>query len=267
METSQRFAIGIEYDGSRFCGWQSQKSRCSVQDHLEDALTRIAGKGVRVYGAGRTDAGVHAIGQVAHFDSLAKRQPSAWVRGVNSLLPDSAAVRWARPVPPEFHARHSAHWRRYRYVLLNRAQRPGIYSAYVGWHHVPLDTELMRIGAALLVGAKDFSAFQAASCQSRTAERNLIEASVDRSGDVVTFEFAANAFLHHMVRNMVAALVYVGRGKHPPEWIGELLESRSRTGGAPTFVAEGLYLSGVEYNRSFGLPSGGSDLTILPFPK
>jgi len=258
----RRYALGVEYDGGPFCGWQSQPSGCSVQDALERALSLVAQERIRVFGAGRTDAGVHALGQVAHFDSAAQRQPSAWVRGANSNLPPSLAVRWARPVPPTFHARHSAHSRSYRYLLLNRAQRPGVCSGYVGWHHVPLDAERMREAAALLVGRRDFSAFRAASCQSKTSVRSMTEANVAREGDLLALDFRADAYLHHMVRNIVAALVWVGNGRRPVGWVGELLEGGDRTAGPPTFSASGLYLSRVEYSSSFEIPD---DSGSLPF--
>lgn len=266
MGERQRYALGIEYDGSRFCGWQSQPSGCSVQDALERAVSEIAGEKVRVLGAGRTDAGVHAVGQVAHFDTAAARQPTAWVRGTNALLPASATVRWARPVSPGFHARHSAHARTYRYLLLNRAQRPGIYADYVGWHHVPLDLDAMRAAAAHLVGTRDFDVFRAASCQSRTTERNLMGLDIRRAGEIVVLTFKANAYLHHMVRNMVAALVYVGRGRRPAEWMPELVEGKDRRARPPTFAASGLYLTHVEYNRAAGFEQAEVPIPILQQP-
>lgn len=259
----RRHALGIEYDGSGFCGWQSQPEGCSVQDALERAVSGIAGEQVRVVGAGRTDAGVHATGQVAHFDTSVVRQPSAWVRGVNALLPPAVAVRWVRAVPPGFHARHSAHSRTYRYLLLNRAQRPGIYARYVGWHHVPLDLAAMREAAAHLVGTRDFDVFRAASCQSRSTERNLMGIDIGRAGEMLVLTFKANAYLHHMVRNMVAALVHVGRGKRPPGWIPGLMEGKDRRERPPTFSACGLYLTHVEYNRGLGLPREEAPVPIL----
>lgn len=250
-----RIALGLEYDGRPFCGWQSQKDRCSVQDALEAALAEIAGTPVRVTAAGRTDTGVHASMQVVHFDTRVTRPDSAWVRGANAHLPDAIAILWAQEVAPDFHARFSARERSYRYLLLNRPVRPAIASGRVGWFHLPLDLARMREAAALLVGEHDFSAFRAAECQARTALRQVTRLTVERHGDLLVFEIWANAFLHHMVRNIVGSLVYVGKGKHPPHWIRDVLESRERNRAAPTFAADGLYLSSVRYAAPFVLPS------------
>jgi tRNA pseudouridine38-40 synthase len=249
-----RIALGVEYDGAALRGWQKQPGGGTVQDALESALCRIAGERVAAVCAGRTDAGVHAVAQVVHFDTQARRPPAAWVRGVNSFLPPAVAVRWAQAVNDAFHARFSAHGRCYRYLLLNRAQRPGVWHGRVGWHHPPLDEAPMREAARLLLGEHDFSAFRAADCQARTPVKTMRHAEVRRAGDMLVFDFEATAFLHHMVRNIVGSLVYVGQGKHPPEWIGELLSSRDRTRAAPTFAAAGLYLVGVRYERCWGLP-------------
>jgi len=245
----------VEYDGSRFCGWQSQPSGCGVQDALERALSAIASEPVRVVTAGRTDAGVHALHQVVHFDTAAARPDSAWVRGVNALLPDSVGVLWAQPVGEEFHARFSAISRRYLYLLHNHPVRPALLSGKVGWFHTPLDVEAMRQGARHLLGEHDFSAFRAAECQAKTPVKHIQKITVARDGDYVLFDFTANAFLHHMVRNLVGSLVYVGKGKHPPAWIGELLENRDRTRSAPTFAPDGLYLAGIGYDSEWGIPA------------
>lgn len=245
----------MEYDGSRFCGWQSQPSGCGVQDALERALSAIASEPVRVVTAGRTDAGVHALHQVVHFDTAAARPDSAWVRGVNALLPDSVGVLWAQPVGEEFHARFSAISRRYLYLLHNHPVRPALLSGKVGWFHTPLDVEAMRQGARHLLGEHDFSAFRAAECQAKTPVKHIQKITVARDGDYVLFDFTANAFLHHMVRNLVGSLVYVGKGKHPPAWIGELLENRDRTRSAPTFAPDGLYLAGIGYDSEWGIPA------------
>ena len=257
-----RIALGIEYDGSRFLGWQTQPGGGSVQDALEPALGAIAGGAVTLTCAGRTDRGVHARGQVAHFDTEAPRPPSAWVRGVNALLPESIAVRWAHPVDGEFHARYSAFARTYRYVLLNRAVRPALAACYAGWHHQPLDVDAMREAARTLTGEHDFSAFRSAECQAKSPVRTLLELSIGKNQDRIDFVLRANAFLHHMVRNIVGTLVYVGKGKHPPRWAREVLESRSRARAAPTFAPQGLYLEAVEYDARWGLPSEnqGQDL-------
>ncbi|HEX8961359.1 MAG TPA: tRNA pseudouridine(38-40) synthase TruA [Rhodocyclaceae bacterium] len=265
-----RLALGIEYDGSRFAGWQSQAHGNTVQDALEKALAAVAGEPLRVVCAGRTDAGVHALCQVAHFDCGVVRPETAWVRGVNAHLPPQVAVRWAREVGPDFHARFLARSRSYRYLLLNRAVRPALLAGKVGWFHHPLDVAAMRAGAARLLGEHDFSAFRAAECQAKSPVKHLYRADIDAQGDCLVFDFHANAFLHHMIRNIVGSLVYVGKGKHPPEWIGELLECRDRTRAAPTFAPDGLYFAGAEYDPAWQLPdagliiAGNSILPVMP---
>lgn len=249
-----RIALGLEYDGSRFCGWQTQPSGCGVQDHLEAALARIAGRPVETVCAGRTDAGVHACGQVVHFDSEAVRPDTAWVRGVNAFLPPGVAVLWSQPVEAAFNARYSARSRAYRYVLLNRGVRPALASRRAGWFHLPLDIERMREAARLLVGEHDFSAFRSSECQAKSPVRHLLSLELDRCGECVVFDVRANAFLHHMVRNLVGALVHVGKGRREPAWVGDVLSSRDRSTGAPTFDAAGLYLLEVEYDAHWGLP-------------
>lgn len=248
-----RIALGVEYDGSRFCGWQTQPSGCGVQDGLTAAIAEIAGHDVGLVAAGRTDAGVHALGQVVHFDTEAERPDSAWVRGVNALLPPAVSVLWAQPVAGDFHARFSAVGRRYRYYLLNRAVRPGLLAGRVGWYHAPLDLQAMQAAATSLLGEHDFSAFRAAECQAKSPLRTLSRLDIRREGDCIVFDLAANAFLHHMVRNIVGCLVYVGKGKYPPEWLQELLVQRDRRLAAPTFSPDGLYLSGVDYASHWGL--------------
>lgn len=250
-----RIALGLEYDGGAFCGWQSQPEGCGVQDALERAVAGIAAEPVRVITAGRTDTGVHALQQVVHFETSAVRPDTAWVRGVNALLPESVGVLWAREVPEEFHARFSAFERRYQYRLLNRPVRPALAAGKVGWFHRPLDVEAMRAGAAYLIGEHDFSAFRAAECQAKSPVKHLRRLDIRSEGDLILFDLAAGAFLHHMVRNIVGCLVYVGKGKHPPEWIGLLLESRDRRLAAPTFSPDGLYLAGVGYDPKWGLPA------------
>jgi tRNA pseudouridine38-40 synthase len=225
-----------------------------VQDVLERALAAIAGEAIAVTGAGRTDRGVHATAQVAHFDTPVTRPQTAWVRGVNSFLPESIAVLWARPVPADFHARFSATARTYRYVLLNRPVRPALAARHAGWFHAPLDVAKMREAAQALVGEHDFSAFRAAECQARTPVRAVHSITVERAGEQVDFVIRANAFLHHMVRNIVGSLVYVGSGRQPVAWIADLLKIRDRTKAAPTFAPEGLYLERIEYDAKWGLP-------------
>jgi len=249
-----RIALGVEYAGFAFCGFQSQSSRCGVQDALERAIGEIAGHPVGVVAAGRTDAGVHAVSQVVHFDTDAVRPDTAWVRGVNTHLPAQAAVLWSHPVADEFHARFAATARHYTYLLLNRPERPGLMAGRVGWYHQGLDVDAMRAGAALLTGTHDFSSFRAAECQAKSPVKTLSRAAIGQDGPVVRFDFSANAFLHHMIRNIVGALIAVGTGRMPPDWIGELLAARDRTRGAATFAPDGLYFAGADYDARFGLP-------------
>jgi len=249
-----RIALGVEYAGSAFCGFQSQPSRCGVQDALEQAIGQIAGHPVGVVAAGRTDAGVHAVSQIVHFDTDATRPDSAWVRGVNTHLPPGAAVLWSRAVAGEFHARFAAAARHYTYVLLTRPERPGLFAGRVGWYHQPLDVGAMREAAAALVGTHDFSSFRAAECQAKSPVKTLSRAEVSSDGAFVRFEFSANAFLHHMIRNIVGALVAVGSGKMPAQWTSDLLAARDRTRGAATFAPDGLYFAGADYDARFGLP-------------
>lgn len=204
--------------------------------------------------AGRTDRGVHARGQVANFDTDAARPQSAWVRGTNAFLPDSVAVLWSAEVSSGFHARYSAIARTYRYELLNRPVRAALDATRIGWFHAPLDVAAMREGARALLGEHDFSAFRAAECQARTPVRTIHSLDIVRSGERIDFVVRANAFLHHMVRNLVGSLVYVGCGRQPASWIGELLAARDRTRAAPTFGPEGLYLEKVDYDSAWGLP-------------
>lgn len=261
-----KIALGLEYDGLHFCGWQSQPARCGIQDALEQALAEIAGEPVRVHAAGRTDTGVHALAQVIHFETAAIRPDSAWVRGCNALLPGSVSILWARQVADDFHARFSARGRYYRYLLLNHPVRPGLLAGKTGWFHTPLDLELMREGAKYLVGEHDFSAFRASACQAKSPVRNLHRLAINRQGDMLIFDLAANGFLHHMVRNIVGCLVYVGKGKYPPEWMAELLQHADRTRAAPTFSPDGLYFSGVDYDPKWNLPKSGRMLECFPAP-
>ena len=225
-----------------------------MQDALEPALSAIAGTTITTTAAGRTDRGVHARLQIVHFDTDAQRPSSAWVRGVNALLPDAVAVLWSHEVPDEFHARFSARARTYRYQLLNRPVRPALEAHYLGWFHQALDVERMRAAAALFVGEHDFSAFRSSECQAKSPVRTIHQLEVSRTDETINFVVRANAFLHHMVRNLVGTLVYVGKGKHPPEWVRELLESRDRAKAAPTFGPEGLYLERIEYEAKWSLP-------------
>jgi tRNA pseudouridine38-40 synthase len=249
-----RIALGVEYDGSGFCGWQTQPDRCAVQDRLEAALTQIAGVPVHTHCAGRTDTGVHALAQVVHFDCDVARPVSAWVRGVNALLPPALAVTWMTPVAADFHARFSATARHYRYVLLNHPVRPAADAGRVGWFHAPLAVEHMREAAACLTGEHDFSAFRSSQCQAKSPVRTLFQLEIATRGPYVTFDVCANGFLHHMVRNLVGSLVYIGSGRQEPAWMLELLRGLNRALAAPTFDAAGLYLTGVDYDAMWNLP-------------
>ncbi len=252
-----RIALSIEYDGSSYEGWQSQPHGRTVQDTLQTAVGKIAGHEVGLACAGRTDTGVHATVQIAHFDTDADRPLSAWVRGVNAHLPESICVRWAQEVDERFHARFSAYARRYRYVLLNRSVRPAILAGKVGWQHAPLSLPTMQDAAGILLGEHDFSAFRAAQCQAKSPIRTLSTASVARMGDLIVFDFEANGFLHHMIRNLVGALVFIGKGEAPATWMGELLLMKDRQLAPPTFSPAGLYLCGISYPDRWHLPGEG----------
>ncbi len=264
LPTGARIALGIEYDGRNFCGWQTQPSHCALQNHLERALAEVHGAPLKTVTAGRTDAGVHAVAQVVHFDTLHHRPAHAWVFGVNARLPTGMSVLWAKAMPADFHARFGAVERTYRYVLLNQPTRPALLAGRVGWIHGELDAGLMQRAAINLIGEQDFSAFRAAECQAASPVRDLRAVTIWRQGACVQFEFRANAFLHHQVRNMVGALVWVGLRRQPPEWIGEVLQSRDRAKAAATFAADGLYLAAVRYDARFDLPER-SDLGPLAY--
>lgn len=249
-----RIALAVEYAGDAFCGFQAQASGCGVQDALERALATIADHPVGAVAAGRTDAGVHAVSQIVHFETSAQRPLTAWTRGVNAHLPDSAAVLWAHPVPADFHARFAATARHYTYLLVDRAQRPGLNAGRAGWYHLSLDVDAMRAGVTHLLGTHDFSSFRAAECQAKSPVKTLSRADITRAGELVRFDFSASAFLQHMIRNIVGALVYVGAGRLPPEAMLALLEARDRTRAPPTFAPDGLYFAGADYDARFGLP-------------
>jgi tRNA pseudouridine38-40 synthase len=253
-----RIVLGLEYLGSAYCGWQSQPIGGAVQDRLERALAAFLGQSTSVVCAGRTDTGVHASGQVVHLDTDIERSPQSWVRGTNSFLPDDIRVRWAVALEGElakdFHARFSAVSRRYRYLLLNDPVAPAIDHNRVGWFHGDLDAELMHAAAQQLVGEHDFSAFRSSECQAKTPVKTVHECTVRRDGRLLVIDIRANAFLHHMVRNIVGSLVYVGAGRESAAWLQEVLLARDRARAAPTFAASGLYLTHVEYDPRFGLP-------------
>jgi tRNA pseudouridine38-40 synthase len=248
-----RIALGVEYDGRAFAGWQKQPHGNTVQDVLEQALAEISGVAVKVTAAGRTDAGVHALQQVVHFDCEVERPLTAWVRGVNSRLPHAVSVVWAKPVEETFHARFSAFSRSYSYFLLTHAVRPALCAGRVGWYHHALDIEAMRAAACHLIGHHDFSSFRAAECQAKSPVKTLQCLDIDAHQGLLRFDLTADAFLHHMVRNIVGALVYVGKGALSVEGMGELVAACDRTAAPPTFMPDGLYLTGVGYPEEFAI--------------
>ena len=259
-----RIALGIEYDGAQHYGWQRQREVPSVQEHLEKALSTVANTPIEVQCAGRTDAGVHATGQVVHFDCDAVRPLKAWTMGVNANLPSSVAVKWCVHVSDEFNARFSATGRRYRYVIYNHKMRPAILEQGITHIHRPLNEQLMHEAAQALLGEQDFSAFRAALCQSKTPFRNVTNVTVSRHGAFVVVDISANAFLHHMVRNIVGSLVEIGSGHQPVDWIATLLAGRDRTLSAATAKPNGLYLVKVDYPDTFGLPEQPLGPLFLP---
>ncbi|MCF1428894.1 MAG: tRNA pseudouridine(38-40) synthase TruA [Shewanella sp.] len=259
-----RIALGVEYDGSGFYGWQRQQQVDSVQAQLERALSIVANEPIELQCAGRTDAGVHATGQVVHFDTQAVRKEGAWTLGVNAHLPDGIAVRWANPVDDEFHARFSAIARRYRYIIYNHNFRPGIHRHGVSHYHGEIDEKRMHMAAQALLGEQDFTSFRAVQCQSRTPFRNVHRVSVIRQGMYIIVDITANAFLHHMVRNIVGALLEIGLGNQPLDWMRTLLDLKDRTLAAATAKPHGLYLVDVSYPERFALPKLAMGPLFLP---
>ena len=260
----QRWALGISYNGQGYEGWQSQPSGRTVQDQLERALSQFAAEPVATVCAGRTDAGVHGLMQVVHFDTGLQREAFSWVRGTNSFLPPDIAVQWAQPVPAEFHSRASASARRYAYVLLESPVRPSVDAGRVGWVFRPLDSEAMQAAANVLLGEHDFTSFRASGCQARTPIKTMRRIAISRRGPYWRFEFEANAFLHHMIRNIMGCLLVVGQGLQRPEWMSEVLAARSRDAAAPTFSPDGLYFLGPVYDAAWGLPSQTAPYDWLP---
>lgn len=250
-----RYALGIEYDGSAYMGFQRQRHGRSIQAELERALSRIADAEITVHCAGRTDAGVHATGQVIHFDSPVPRPERAWILGANSHLPDDIAVFWAVPVEQRFHARYCACARRYRYTIVNRPYRPALAARQQAWVREPLDVSAMQAAATHLLGRHDFTSFRSVACQAKSAVKTITELSLVRSGDLIMVDVQADAFLHHMVRNIVGSLLPIGRGEWPVERMAELLEARDRSLAGITAPAHGLCLTRAFYPEGFGLPA------------
>lgn len=243
----QRYALGVQYDGTRYCGWQRQREAGSVQATLEQALSEIADEPITVVTAGRTDAGVHALHQVVHFDSQADRAERAWTFGVNSVLPPDINVNWVQPVSHSFHARFSATWRRYQYLIYQHPLRSALWRDRSYWCCQPLAMEKMQQAAQYLVGQHDFSSFRAAGCQAKTAIRTIQRLTLQQHAAFILLDIQANAFLHHMVRNIVGSLVKVGREEAPPQWFAELLAEKNRQLAGITAPPQGLYLVGVGY--------------------
>ncbi len=265
----QKIVASIEYDGAKYSGWQKQNSpfQETVQGKLEAALSKIADNAIKTYCAGRTDAGVHATTQVVHFETRIDRGVKAWEVGTNSFLPPSIRVIWSKPVKNEFHARFSAEARRYHYIIQERKTKSAVLAGKITQSRVQLNSEAMNLAATSLIGEQDFSAFRAAGCQSKTPFRNVISAKIVRQGTFLVFDIKANAFLQHMVRNIVGALLEIGREERKPSWLGELLEGRDRSLGAITAPPDGLYLVGVQYPEEFTIPSGYVEPPFLtPIP-
>ncbi|WP_311221684.1 MULTISPECIES: tRNA pseudouridine(38-40) synthase TruA [unclassified Acidovorax] len=275
-----RMALGVGYNGQGYNGWQSQLSGNTVQDKLEAALSRFATQRVSTLCAGRTDTGVHGLMQVVHFDTPLERAPSSWVRGTNTFLPADIAVQWAQPVPDAFHSRGSAIARRYAYVLLQSPVRPSVEAGRVGWVFYPLDGDSMRAAAQHLLGEHDFTSFRASACQAKSPVKTLHQIRITHrstapqhssSGDphdwspcYWRFEFEGNAFLHHMIRNIMGCLIAIGQGKQPPDWMRSVRDALSRDAAAPTFSPDGLYFVGPSYDAAWGLPSHAAAYDWLP---
>ncbi len=270
----KRLVLGVQYDGSRWHGWQTQPSGQTVQDQLEKALSAFAKSAVKTTCAGRTDAGVHALEQVIHFDTELDRSIYSWMNGVNAFLPDSIAVLWVNEMPfddpdaqDNFHARFSAYARTYHYVLYNNPVRSPLWAQRAGWVFRPLDVSKMREATSCLLGEHDFTVFRAAACQAKSPIKHMYDVQIRQQGDLLIFTLRASAFLHHMVRNIIGSLLFVGIGKKEPDWIEHLLISRDRSLSAPTFMPDGLYLAKIDYDKKWDLPQNKNDnfLGLLPF--
>ncbi len=250
-----RIALGVEYCGCGYSGWQKQPQQKTVQGVVEHALAKVANHPVRIVCAGRTDTGVHATGQVVHFDTRAQRSERSWVFGANANLPKDVVIRWAKPVSGVFHARFTARRRRYRYLIFNRAVRPTFLARRVAWAYRPLDERLMSEAAGYLMGEHDFNAYRAVACQASNPVRTIHSLNISRQGEMISIDIEANGFLHHMVRNIAGVLMTIGSGERPPVWAHEILEARDRKQGGVTAVPYGLYLTHVLYPDQFGIPS------------
>ena len=259
-----RLALGISYNGQAYQGWQSQLSGLTVQDKLEAALGKFTQHRVSTLCAGRTDSGVHGLMQVVHFDTPLERTTASWVRGTNAFLPRDIAVEWAQVMPPEFHCRASALSRRYAYILLATPVRPSIDTGRVGWFYRPLDLQAMQQAVQHLLGEHDFTSFRASACQALSPVKTLQQISITQRGAYWRFDFEANAFLHHMIRNIMGCLIVVGQGKQRPDWVKQVLLARDRDAAAPTFSPDGLYFLGPRYAPHWGLPDRTPAFDGLP---
>lgn len=259
-----KIALGIEYEGTEFSGWQFQEKLRTIQGCLEEALTRIANEPIKTFCAGRTDAGVHATGQVIHFETVSARPIQAWTMGTNTYLPPSISVQWAKGVDDSFHARFSAIARRYHYLILNQKNRSALNSKRATWISFPLDSHKMQIASQCLIGEQDFSSFRSSQCESKTPMRNIHFVNIKNVDSFIIVEIQANAFLHHMVRNIVGALIQVGSGYNPSSWISEVLEAKDRKRAGETAPAHGLYLSKVIYPEEYELPESTKSLRKTP---
>ena len=259
-----RIALGLSYSGSHYEGWQSQLSGKTVQDQLEKALGKFSVQPIRTLCAGRTDAGVHALMQVVHFDTGLQRALSSWVRGTNTFLPSDIAVQWAHHVPDEFHSRGSALSRRYAYLLLESPVRPSVEAGRVGWVYRPLDGAAMQQAITHLIGEHDFTSFRAAQCQAKSPVKTISRIDLSQHAAYWRFEFEANAFLHHMIRNIMGCLVAIGQGRQSPGWMADVLAARRRDAAAPTFPPDGLYFLGPRYEERYGLPERTTAYDWLP---
>jgi len=259
-----RIALGLSYLGTAYEGWQSQPSRRTVQDKLEEALSQFTAQTISTVCAGRTDAGVHALMQVVHFDAAIDRKEFSWLRGTNRFLPPDIAVQWARAVPDEFHSRASAGARRYSYVVLESPVRPSVDANRVGWVFRPLDADAMRAAASHLVGTHDFTSFRASECQARSPVKTLTRVEISRRGCYWRFDFEADAFLHHMIRNIMGTLLAIGQGLQRPGWMADVITAKDRDAASPTFSPDGLYFLGPVYDARWQLPSRTAAYDWLP---
>ena len=257
-------ALGLSYRGQAYSGWQSQPGGRTVQDRVESALSAFTDAPVRCISAGRTDAGVHALNQVVHFDTVAEREAFSWVRGTNRFLPGDIAVEWCRFVSAGFHSRANAIGRRYAYVLRESPARPALETGLVGWSFRPLDGTAMRQAAGVLLGEHDFSAFRSAECQALSPVKTLRRIGIERRGAYWRFDFEADAFLHHMIRNIMGCLVAVGSATRPVDWLADVLQARNRALAAPTFLPDGLYFVGPYYDPVHDIPERTAAMDWLP---